>query len=114
MPPQEVLIMAVTRMLAGVCTAGFVKRPAGPGRVAWVRPVKTHGNVLLGDLEDAAGRIIQCCDVVALRLDATRPDPPHIEDWICNFVYHRPRLLRRLEEERRARCLAPNPRGRCA
>jgi hypothetical protein len=106
MPPQEVLIMAVTRMLAGVCTAGFVKQPAPSGRIAWVRPVKVHANLLLGDLEDARGRIIQCCDVVALRLGAIRSDPPHIEDRICDFVYHRPRLLRRLEGEHRARFLA--------
>ncbi len=102
MPAQEVLIMAVTHMLSGVCTAGFTTKAHPVSRLGWVRPVKEHGSLLLGDLCDADGRVIQMGDVVALPLQQPRPNPPHSEDWITDFVYHRPRLLRRLEGAQRA------------
>jgi hypothetical protein len=106
MSAQEVLIMAMTHMLAGVCTAGFTRQPHPISHLRWVRPVKEHGSLLLGDLTDADGRVIQLGDVVELRLQKPRPQPPHAEDWITDFIYHRPRLSRRLEGERRARFLA--------
>lgn len=106
MPAQEVLILAMTRMLSGVCTAGFTRQPDPISHLRWVRPVKEHGSLLLGDLTDADGRVIQCGDVVELHLRKHRPDPPHTEDWITDIIYHRPRLLRRLEGERRGRFLA--------
>ena len=106
MPAQEILIMAMTRMLSGVCTAGFTRQPDPVSRLRWIRPVKEHGSVLLGDLTTADGRVIQLGDVVELHVQSPRPDPPHAEDWTTDFVYHRPRLLRRLEGERRARFLA--------
>jgi hypothetical protein len=106
MAEQEVLIMAVTRMQSGVCTAGFVNRAHPASRLAWVRPVKEFGTLLVGDLTDADGRLIQLGDVVALELQQPRPLAPHAEDWICDFVYHRPRVLRQLTDERRARFLA--------
>jgi hypothetical protein len=68
----------------------------------WVRPVKDFGSLLLGDLTDAQGRVIQLCDVVSLHLQKPRLDPPHTEDRLTDFVHHRPRLLRRLEGDRRA------------
>jgi hypothetical protein len=105
MPAQEVLIMAMTRMLSGVCTAGFTRQPDPVSHLRWVRPVKEHGSLLLGDLMGADGRVIQLCDVVELHLQKPRPGPPHAEDWTTDFIYHRPRLLRRLEGERRARFL---------
>ena len=105
MPKQEVLIMALTHMLSGVCTAGFTRQPHPLSRLAWVRPVKEHGSLLLGDLTDTEGRVIQCGDVVEFPLLCHRPDPPHAEDWTCEFIYQRPRLLRQLAGERRARFL---------
>ncbi len=105
MPAEEVLIMAMTRMLSGVCTAGLSLHPHPSSHLAWVRPVKEHGSLLLGDLTDAEGRVIQCSDVVALNLIRHRPHPPHAEDWTSDFIFHRPRLLRRLEGEKRARFL---------
>jgi hypothetical protein len=106
MPTQEILVMAMTRMLSGLCTAGFTRQPDPVSRLCWVRPVKTHGSLLLGDLTAADGRAIQCGDVIELQLQSHRPDPPHVEDWITDFIYRRPRLLRCLEGERRARFLA--------
>jgi hypothetical protein len=105
MPKQEVLIMAMTHMLSGVCTAGFTRQRHPHSHLAWVRPVKEHGTLLLGDLTDARGRVIQCGDVVEFPLLAHRPNPPHSEDWTCEFIYRRPRLLRQLRDERRARFL---------
>jgi hypothetical protein len=106
MPAQEVLILAVTRMLSGVCTAGFTLEGHPVSHLCWVRPVKEHATLLLGDLTDADGRVIQCGDVVSLHLQQHRPNPPHTEDWVTDFIYQRPRLLRRLESERRARFFA--------
>lgn len=102
----EVLIMAMTRMLSGVCTAGFTLRPHPISHYAWVRPVKEFGTLQLGDLTDSDGHVLQCGDVVELPLLRHRPNPPHAEDWTCEFVRLRPRLLRRLEGRRRADFLA--------
>jgi hypothetical protein len=102
MPDTEVLILAMTRMLSGVCTAGMTREPDETTGLRWVRPVKDFGTLLLGDLTDAQGRVIQLCDVVSLHLQKSRPSPPHAEDWLTDFVRHRPRLLRRLEGDRRA------------
>jgi hypothetical protein len=102
MADREVLIMAVTQMLSGVCTAGLVHEPHPSSLLTWVRPVKEFGTLLVGDLTDIAGRLIAPGDVVALNLQQPRPEPPHAEDWTCDFVYRRPRLLRQLTGERRA------------
>jgi hypothetical protein len=96
MPPKEVLIMAMTRMRSGICTAGLITPEHPPGNLAWVRPVKEYGSLLLGDMTDAAGRVVQVGDVVELALRRPRPDPVHSEDWVTEFIRHRPRLLRRL------------------
>lgn len=97
--------MAVTKMQSGVCTAGFVHNPHPASQLAWVRPVKEFGTLLVGDLTDVTGRLIVPGDVIALSLQRPRPQAPHAEDWTCDFVYHRPRLLRQLAGERRARFL---------
>ncbi len=106
MPSQEVLIVAMTKMLSGICTAGFTREPDPVTGLRWVRPVRDFGTVLAGDMTDANGRLVQCGDVVELNLLAPRPDPPHVEDWLTDFVRRRPQLLRRLEGEKRARFFA--------
>ena len=106
MPTQQVLIMAVTQMLSGVCTAGFLHDPQAPDKVRWLRPVKEHDTLLLGDITDAEGRVIRCGDVVALDLQRPRPLAPHVEDWTTDLLHHRPRVVRRLEGERREAFLA--------
>jgi hypothetical protein len=108
MPVEQVLILAMTYMRSGICTAGFTTEPDPVSRLRWVRPVKEYGNVLLGDMTDDTGRVVQCSDVVELDLIKPRSEPPHTEDVITDFVYRRPRLLRRLEGERRARFFAAN------
>ncbi|MFQ5595436.1 MAG: hypothetical protein ACE5HA_14915 [Anaerolineae bacterium] len=106
MSQQEVLILAMTKMLSGICTAGFTTEPDPISGLKWVRPVKEHGTLLLGDMTDADGRVVQCSDVVSLNFRRPRPDPPHTEDVVMDFVYRRPELRRRLEGERRAHFFA--------
>jgi hypothetical protein len=102
MPRREVLILAMTKMLSGICTAGFTTEPDPVTGLRWVRPVRDFDTLQPGDMTTADGRLIQCCDVVELSLREPRPDPPHVEDWLVDFIHHRPRLLRRLEGEKRA------------
>jgi hypothetical protein len=102
MARQEVLVLAMTKMLSGICTAGFTRERDPVTGLRWVRPVRDHCTVQPGDMTDADGNLIQCCDVVELDLVEPRPDPPHVEDWKVDFVHRRPRVLRRLEGDRRA------------
>ena len=106
MPPQEILILAMTRMLSGICTAGVTHKLDPVAGLHWIRPVREFDAPLPGDMTDVNGRLVQCSDVVELNLLAPRPDPPHVEDWLTDFVRHRPRVLRRLESDQRARFLA--------
>jgi len=106
MATQEVLILALTQMRSGICVAGFTREPDPVTGLRWVRPVRDFDTVLPGDMTDAAGYAFRCCDVIALNLVAPRPCPPHVEDWRVDFVRPRPRLLRRLEGDRRAQFFA--------
>lgn len=105
MPPTEVLILAMTKMLSGICTAGMTLDPDPVTGLRWVRPVREFGTVLPGDMTAASGRLVRCCDVVELDLVAPRPDPPHSEDWVVDFR-HRPRVVRRLGGQKRERFFA--------
>ena len=106
MAAQEVLIMALTRMRSGICTAGFTRESDPLTGLRWVRPVRGHDSLLVGDMTDGEGRLVQCGEVAELNLLEARPAPPHVEDWITDFVHHRPRVLRRLHGPRRASFLA--------
>lgn len=106
MPPKEVLIMAVTRMKAGVCTAGFIHEPHPESHLRWVRPVKSFRNLLLDDLCDTNGRIVEMGDVVLLNLLHPEPEAVHCEDWLTDFIRPPVRLIRQLTDEKRATFLA--------
>jgi hypothetical protein len=99
---QETLILAVTQMLGGVCIAGMTTEPHPVTGLRWVRPVREHDHVLLGDISTVGGTVLRPFDVVEFNLLRARPSPPHVEDWITDFVHQRPRILRRLEGDRRA------------
>ncbi|MCL4833604.1 MAG: hypothetical protein KJZ86_14270 [Caldilineaceae bacterium] len=99
---REILILAMTRMKSGICTAGIVAEPHPESVHAWVRPVKEFGTLLLGDMTTAGGQVVRVNDVVSLNLLRPRPDPVHAEDWITDFVKQPPRILRRLQGEKRA------------
>jgi hypothetical protein len=106
MPPTEVLILAMTKMLSGICTAGFVNEPDPVTGLRWVRPVREFGALVPEDMTDESGHLMQCGDVVQLCLLSPHPDPPHTEDWLTDFVHHPPRCLRRLEGKKRERLFA--------
>lgn len=106
MPPKELLIMAVTRMKAGVCTAGFLNEPHPDSHLRWVRPVKSFRALLLEDLRDSTGRIIEMGDIVTFNLLHPDPEPVHCEDWRTDFIHPPVRLLRQLTEQKRADFLA--------
>jgi hypothetical protein len=93
-------------MRSGICVAGFSTEPDPVTGLRWIRPVRDHDTVQCGDMCDERGCTFDCCDVVELRLLEPRPEPPHVEDWLTDFVYHRPRRLRRLQGEKRAQFLA--------
>ncbi len=102
MPVKETLMLAVTRMLGGVCVAGMTTDPDPVTGLRWVRPVREGSHVLTGDIVTAEGVMLQPFNVVELNLLQPRPSPPHSEDWITDFVQRRPRIVRHLEGERRA------------
>jgi hypothetical protein len=105
MPISEVLILAVTKMLGGVCIAGMTADRDPVTGLRWVRPVRDYAHVLLGDITTADGQVLSPFDVVALNLLQPRPSPPHTEDWITDFVRIRPCIIRRPEGLRRAHFL---------
>ena len=96
---RELLILAMTRMKSGICTAGIVAESHPESVHAWVRQVKEFGTLLLGDMTAADGQVVRVNDVVSLNLLHPRPDPVHAEDWVTDFVKQPPRILRRLEGE---------------
>jgi hypothetical protein len=97
----ELLLLAVTKMLSGLCIGGVA-----PGDRRWVRPVKAFGNILPGDLRLPDGALMRPFDVVELALGASRPDPPHVEDVLCDFVRPRPRRVRHVTGTEREAMLA--------
>ncbi len=106
MPVQQVLLLAMSKMLSGICVAGFTPERDPATGLRWVRPVREFDTLLPGDMTGAGGRLMQCGDVVELNLLSPRPAAPHTEDWVADFVRCRPRLARRLQAQRRASFLA--------
>jgi hypothetical protein len=102
MPTKEVLILAVTKMLGGVCIAGMTAEPDSITGLRWVRPIREHSHVLLGDITTPDNTVLRPFDVAEMHLLRPLAIPPHTEDWITDFVRHRPRIVRRLEGERRS------------
>jgi hypothetical protein len=102
MAAQEILILAVTQMLGGVCIAGMSTEGDPATGLRWIRPVREFEHVLLGDVTAVDGTVIRPFDVAEFHLLRARPSPPHIEDWITDFARPRLRVVRRLEGERRA------------
>jgi hypothetical protein len=95
------VILAVTAMRTGVCIAG-VRQDAPP---VWVRLVREFGTVTLGDITypSQAGerRVMRPFDIVEIPVEAHRPEPPFVEDWVCDFSRYRPRLLGTLDNAER-------------
>jgi hypothetical protein len=96
----EILLLAVTKMLTGICIGGVIS-----GDRRWIRPVKEHGTILLGDVRLPDGTLMRPFDIIALNLGKPRPQPPHVEDVLCDFVRPRPQRVRHVPEEARAALL---------
>jgi len=105
MPVKRTLLLAVTKTLGGVGIAGMTTEPDDVTGLCWVRPVREHGHVLLGDITSADGAVLQPFDVVELDLLHPRASSPHVENWITDFVHRRPQVDRRLEGKSRANFL---------
>jgi hypothetical protein len=97
-----VLILSVARTSDGLCLAGMTTEPHPASSLRWVRPMPESGSLRIEDLTTAGGETIRPFDVVELNLLKPRPRPPHTEDWIADFERDRPRIVRRLEGERRS------------
>jgi hypothetical protein len=90
---ERIAVLAVTKMLSGMCTGG-VSLASG----TWVRPVKQFGTLLLGDLTYQDRTVMQPFDIVEFSLIKPQPRPPHSEDWTCDFVRARPRRVAVVED----------------
>ncbi|MEN6356909.1 MAG: hypothetical protein ABFD83_07485 [Armatimonadota bacterium] len=82
---ERLVVLAVTKMLSGMCTAGISLKTD-----KWIRPVKEFGTILAGDMTYKDRSPIRPFDIVDFSLIKHRPKPPHIEDWTCDFVHSRP------------------------
>ncbi|MCL5103083.1 MAG: hypothetical protein M1133_03060 [Armatimonadetes bacterium] len=93
MTQEPVVVLAVTKMLSGMCTGGISLTGE-----KWIRPVKEFGTVLPGDLAYPDRTAIRPFDIVKFSLTKPFPRPPHVEDWVCDFVHSRPTLVGRLDQ----------------
>jgi hypothetical protein len=94
---RTLVLLAVTKMRSGFCLAGV-----DPLTGEWIRPVKEFGGILAGDMTYPDRAPFAVCDRVELVLGRPRPQPPHMEDWTCDFVRERPRRLGVLRGAERA------------
>lgn len=93
MTRDRIVVLAVTKMLSGMCTGG-ISLYSGE----WVRPVREFGTIMLGDLTYKDKSVMRPLDIVEFSLLRPRPMPPHREDWVCDFVRARPACVRKLTE----------------
>ena len=93
MTVERIVVLAVTKMLSGMCTGGI---SLSTGK--WIRPTKEFGTVLLGDLKYRDKTVMRPFDVVDFSLVKPKPAPPHKEDWVCDYVRARPVLVNSLED----------------
>lgn len=105
MPTVICLILAVAKTVDGVFVAGMTTEPDLVTGLCWVRPTREYGRVLMDDLTTADDQVLRPFDVVEFNLLRPHPSPPHTEDWIADFEHGHPRIVRRLEGERRSHFL---------
>jgi hypothetical protein len=105
MPLEAVLILAVAKAIDGAFVAGMTTEPDLVTGLCWVRPTGKHGLVCIDDLTTPDGQVLRPFDVVDFNLLQPRPNPPRTEDCIADFERGRPRIVRRLQGERRIRFL---------
>ena len=79
MPTQDLLILAVTKMLGGVCIAGMTSEPDPVTGLRWVRPIREYGHVLLGDITTPDQEVLRPFDVVRFNLIRPHPHRPTLK-----------------------------------
>ena len=99
-----VLILAVAKTLGGLSVAGMTTEHDKVTGLRWVRPTREHGPIQMADLTTRNHQVLRPFDVVEINLLRHRPVPPLIENCVTDFGDH-PRVLRRLQGERRQRFL---------
>jgi hypothetical protein len=108
---KDMVILAVTKMLGGVCTAGI------DADGTWVRPVRPtvkrvgecdtitdYCLLPMAFFHDEKSHLVSG-GVSRVWLLSHAPAQPHIEDWRLDLRY-RPQLLRKLSENEQAELLA--------
>jgi hypothetical protein len=108
---KDLVILAVTKMHGGVCTAGI------DDEGTWIRPIRPTAK-LTGGLNTISDYCLLPIDffhggkshlvntgVSRLWLSTHVPARPHIEDWILDLRY-KPQLCRKLSEHEQAEFLA--------
>jgi len=97
---RTVTLLALTRMRSGFCLAGVE-----PETGDWIRPVKEFGSIQANDLFYPDRTPLAVFDQAEWSLGRPRPQPPHVEDWTCDFVRQRPARVARLTGIERAALL---------
>ena len=105
MPTVTTLILATARADDGLFVAGMTAEPDPVTGLRWVRLVRENSRAQMRDILTTDGRTLHPFDVAELSLLQPRPFPPRTEDWIADFERVPPRIIRRLEGERRSRFL---------
>jgi hypothetical protein len=112
---KDLVILAVTKMHGGVCTAGI------DADGAWIRPIRPTTKPIGGlntisdycllpiDFFHGGKSHLVNAGVSRVWLSAHLPARPHIEDWTLD-LHHKPQLLRKLSAHEQAEFLA----GHCA
>lgn len=98
---KDIFIIGVTRMRHGVCIGGI---DVATGE--WVRPVKPHGEMAVGDLVCTNGHTFEAGDLIHVAFDCPRPDPPHSEDWVWNPTLRPAEYVDRPDDDAQERLLA--------
>ncbi|MFL7807951.1 MAG: hypothetical protein AB8I80_04950 [Anaerolineae bacterium] len=63
MAREQVLLLAMTKMLSGICAAGVTRYPDPASGLRWIRPVRPFGSLLVGDMTESYGAAV--IDLVA-------------------------------------------------
>jgi hypothetical protein len=108
---KDLVILAVTKMHGGVCTAGI------DAEGTWIRPLRPTTKPIGGlstisdycllpiDFFHGGKSHLVNAGVSRVWLSSHMPARPHVEDWTLDF-HHKPQLLRKLSQHEQAEFLA--------
>ncbi len=96
---KELVILAMTKMANGICTAGIEAKTG-----QWVRPVRLDVSdpmehcIQLTDFISQGKPLIKPLAVSEFFLKEPKPAPPHIEDWIIDRRF-KPKLIKEFSDK---------------